>query len=228
MHALILLFAPALFWAGYHYYHDRHQPEPLHYLFLTYGLGIGAGYLGTLGYQALAYIGLDVDVFDLALHNRLGLLLYSVFVIGVEEELIKFLPFWFICIRLQHFDEPIDGIIYASFIALGFATYENYHYLQILNGYEAIGRAVASPMVHILFSSIWGYLCSRAIMRNKPLWPAALIGVALAAVVHGLYDFAVLSLTMWVHIAPPIILLLIWAWRMHLLKRLQNKYLGSR
>jgi len=224
MHVLILLIAPALFWAAYHYYHDRHQPEPLHYLFLTYVLGIGAGYLGALGYEGLGYLGLDVDVFELAQHNKFGLLLYSVFVIGVEEEVIKFLPFWFICIRLRHFDETIDGIIYASFIALGFATYENYHYLQILNGYEAIGRAVASPLVHILFASIWGYLCSRALMNNKPLWPAALGGVALAAVVHGLYDFAALSLTLWVHIVPPIILLLIWAWRMHLLQRLQQAF----
>jgi len=222
MHILILLFAPALFWAAYHYYHDRHKPEPLHYLFLAYGLGIGAGYLSTLGYQGLDHMGLDADVFELAKHNKLGLLLYSVFVIGVVEELIKFLPFWIICMRLHHFDEPIDGIIYASFIALGFATYENYHYLQILKGYEAIGRAFASPLVHILFSSIWGYLCSRAIMNNKSLWPAALIGLALAAVVHGLYDFAALSLTLWVHIVPPIILLLIWAWRIRLIKRLQG------
>lgn len=222
MKVLILLIAPALFWAAYHYYHDRHKPEPLHYLFLTYVLGIGTGYLGTLGYQGLAYIGLDYNVFELAEHNKFGLLIYSVFVIGVVEESIKFLPFLIITIRLHHFDEPIDGIIYASFIALGFATWENYHYLQILDGYEAVGRAVASPMVHILFSSIWGYLCSRAIMRNKSLWPAALIGVSLAAVVHGLYDFAALSLTLWVHIAPPIILLLIWAWRMRTIKRLQG------
>ncbi len=226
MHALILLFAPALFWAGYHYYHDRHQPEPLHYLLLTYVLGIGAGYLGTLSYQGLAHIGLNVDVFDLAETNKLGLLLYSVFVIGVVEELIKFLPFWFICIRLRHFDESIDGIVYASFIALGFATYENYHYLQILSGYEALGRSVASPMVHILFSSIWGYLYGRAMMRDKPRWPAALMGVALAAVVHGLYDFAALSLTRWVYIAPPIIILIIWVWRMHLIKRLQERLKG--
>ena len=222
MQLLILLIAPALFWAAYHYYHDRHQPEPLHYLFLTYGLGIAAGYLSSLGYQGLAHVGLNANVFDLAQHNKLGLLLYSVLVIGVQEELIKFLPFWLVCIRLQHFDEAIDGIIYASFIALGFATYENYRYLQVLTGYEAVGRAVASPLVHILFSSIWGYLCSRAIMRNKPLWPAALLGLMLAAVAHGLYDFAALSLTRWVHIAPPIILLLIWAWRMHLIRRLQK------
>ena len=72
MHVLILLFAPALFWAAYHYYHDRHKPEPLHYVFLTYVLGIGAGYLGTFGYQGLAYIGLDYDVFSDQIHHRDG------------------------------------------------------------------------------------------------------------------------------------------------------------
>lgn len=223
MPVLILLIAPALFWAAYHYYHDRHQPEPFHYLLLTYVLGIGAGYLSTLGYQGLAHLGLDYNVFDLAENNKLGLLLYSVLVIGVVEEVIKFLPFVLICIRLRHFDESMDGIIYASFIALGFATYENYHYLQILSGYEALGRAVASPLVHVLFSSIWGYLYGRAIIRNKQLWPAALIGVASAAMVHGLYDFATLSLTVWVSIAPPIIILCIWVWRMRLIKRLQER-----
>lgn len=222
---LLLLLAPALFWAAYHRYKDRHRPEPVRNLLLSYGLGIGAGLLVVRIYQALDLVGLRFDAYELAQSNPMGLFLYAVLVIGVVEELVKFVPFWLIGMRLHHFDEPIDGIIYASFVALGFATYENIHYLQLMKGTEAVMRAIASPLVHVMFASIWGYACSRAQMAGGALLPAALGGLALAALAHGLYDFAALGLGRWVHIAPPAVILTLWIWRLHLIRRLQARWL---
>ncbi len=39
---------PVLFWAAYHYYKDRHLPEPVGHLLLAFTLGIGSFYLGML------------------------------------------------------------------------------------------------------------------------------------------------------------------------------------
>jgi hypothetical protein len=159
---LLLLPAPALFWAVYHRYKDRHRPEPVRNLLLSYGLGIGAGLLVVRIHQARDLVELRFDAYELAQSNPAGLFLYAVLVIGVAEELVKFVPFWLIGMRLHHFDEPIDGIIYASLVALGFAMYESIHFLQLMKGTEAVMRAIASPLVHAVFASIWGYACSRA------------------------------------------------------------------
>jgi RsiW-degrading membrane proteinase PrsW (M82 family) len=206
MNLLLGLIAPTLLWALYHYYKDRDQAEPLVNLLLIYVLGIGSGYLGLHVYAAL---------------DLVGLFFYAIGVIGVVEEIVKFLPFWLIALRLRHFDEPVDGIIYASFIGLGFASYENLYFLARLDGFEALGRAFASPIVHVTFASLWGYSCGQAKLQGRPMLPAALGGLGVAALLHGSYDFFAIGLTPWVHIAPPVIILSIWIWRMRLIRRLQ-------
>ena len=41
--AMVLpILLPVTFWACYHYYKDRHLPEPVSHLALAFGLGIGS------------------------------------------------------------------------------------------------------------------------------------------------------------------------------------------
>jgi RsiW-degrading membrane proteinase PrsW (M82 family) len=218
--AAALLLGPIGFWAVFHYYKDRHEPEPMFNLLLVYVLGVAAGYLCPQAYAALGWFGLRHDAYELAATNPPGLLLYALTGIGLLEECVKFLPFWLVGMRLHAFDEPVDGIVYASFVALGFATAENVEYLAVMDGWAAVARAVATPIVHCLFSSIWGYACSRARMKGAPVLPAALVGLAIAAAAHGLYDFAAIWGSDWVSALPPAIVLLIWVWRTALIKRL--------
>lgn len=215
-----MIVGPALFWGAYHLYKDRHAPEPGSYLLLSFGLGMIGAFLGTLAYRTLGTVGLRYDPFLLATEDLTALLIYAVFAIGLIEETVKFIPFWLIGIRHHHFDEPIDGIIYASFVALGFASYENLYYLPWMTGWEALGRSVASPVVHIMFASIWGYACGRAQARGGSVALAGLAGVAVAAVVHGLYDFFTIGLPDWAGITGPLVIGLIWAWRLHLIRAL--------
>ena len=215
-----LLLAPIAFWAMFHYYKDRYRPEPVLNLILLYVLGVAAGHLCPYAYAGLDWFGLRFDAYELAASNPPGLLLYALTVIGLLEELVKFVPFWLVGMRLHAFDEPVDGIIYASFVALGFATAENFAYLSTTDGWPAVARALATPIVHCLFASIWGYTCSRARMSGKPLLPAAFVGLVIAAAAHGLYDFAAIWGGDWVALLPPLIVLVIWMWRMVLIKRL--------
>jgi len=224
MGILSIIIPATLFWAGYHYYKDRYQPEPVLSLFFSYGLGIAAGFLSIHFYIALEFIGLRYNAFELAHTNMLGLFFYAVFGIGLNEELAKFLLFWLIVTHSRHFNELIDGIIYASFVALGFATYENIYYLQFLEGYEAFARAIGSPLVHIMFASIWGYAYSWAYIHNHSLWPTTVSGLALSALAHGFYDFGVIGLSEWIHVVPPAIILVIWVWRLLLIEKLHQKY----
>ena len=46
------------------------------------------------------------------------------------EEIFKAIVIVFYCTRKSAFDEPMDGIIYGVAASLGFAAYENIHYIQ--------------------------------------------------------------------------------------------------
>lgn len=183
---------PVAFWAWYHYRKDRHFPEPVSLLAVAFLLGLVAAGLSRGLYAGLGVVGLRFDAGWLADHDSLALFAYAMLAIGPVEELAKLLPFVLVMIRLRHFDEPIDGIVYASFTGLGYAAVENWLYLDYLTPWEAAARGFASPVVHMLFASIWGLLVARAHVAGRPLLPAAASGFAIAALLHGLYDFAVL------------------------------------
>ena len=191
---IVPIVLPVIFWAAYHYYKDRHMPEPIGNLALSFGLGILSFYVGKLMYLGLDLIGLRFDAFVLAESSRAGLLAYSVLAIGGIEELAKLLPFLIVVLRFKAFDEPVDGIIYAAFIALGFACVENLQYLQYVTGLEMIGRGFASPLVHIMFASIWAYYVGVAFLQQRKLAIVVLNYLGLAALIHGIYDFIVIAL----------------------------------
>jgi RsiW-degrading membrane proteinase PrsW (M82 family) len=225
---IVPIVLPVIFWAAYHYYKDRHMPEPVGNLVLCFGLGILSFYVGKLMYLGLGLIGLRFDPFALAESSRAGLLAYSVLAIGGIEELAKLLPFLIVVLRLKAFDEPVDGIIYAAFIALGFASVENIQYLQYVTGLEMIGRGFASPLVHIMFASIWAYNIGLASLHEKRLAIVVLKYLGLAALAHGIYDFIIIALPLSALPLSALLILAIWLWRMHLIRELHRQARKSR
>ena len=226
-HLLLLLpvVLPILFWSAYHYHKDRHLPEPVGRLALAFGLGLLSAAISKALYIALGWASLRYDALALADGNTLGLFAYSMLAIGPVEELAKLLPFLLLVLRFPEMDEPIDGIIYASFVALGYAAVENTMYLEYLTPIEAVARGFAGPVVHILFASIWGYTLGCAHLRGQSLLRGFASGFLIAAGLHGLYDFIVLQQSL---NALPIAALLIvgmWIWRLRLLRGLHEKAL---
>ncbi len=211
------ILAPALFWIGYFYYKDRFKPEPFKYIGTAYILGIFSGFLCFQFFKLLPLIGIPEDPSALMESHRIQFLGYSVGVIGVLEEAFKFLPFILIIMRFKSIDEKTDGIIYASTIALGFASFENLWYLRYMEGLEFLGRAFASPLTHTIFSSIWGYTCGMARILDKSLLRASLVGLLFAAVTHGLFDFLTTSSAL--RVISAVLILIIWIWRMRVLER---------
>ena len=220
--AVVPILIPVVFWAGYHYYKDRHQPEPLINLLICFVMGLLASYLSRYAYFALDYVGLRHDAYELAATNLWQLAAYSVLVIGGIEETAKLLPFLLVAIRFKDFDERLDGIIYASFIALGYAAMENYHYLQFLTESEAIYRGFASPVVHIVFASVWGYRIGVAKLAGMPLIGVAFVSVTIAAMLHGAYDFVVIALPISALPLSAALILSIWIWRLFLIRRIKR------
>jgi RsiW-degrading membrane proteinase PrsW (M82 family) len=217
--------APAIFWIGYFYYKDRFRPEPLVNMGLTYILGFGSGYACYKFYGLLPLLGIPADPSGLMEGQGLLFFGYCIGVVGVVEELFKFMPFIPIILIFKEFDEEIDGIIYASVLALGFASLENLHHLLYLRGFELFGRALATPLTHTVFASIWGYMVGRARLAQKSLFGAALIGLLISSLGHGIFDFLTLSVSL--RLAAAGLILVIWCWRIYLIEKLHKTTSGS-
>lgn len=219
---IVPIILPVVFWACYHMYKDRHLPEPAGHLFIAFLLGVGSFYIGLLMYRGLDLVGLRYDAYLLAETNPVGLLAYALLVIGVIEEIAKLIPFLLIIIHFKEFDEPIDGIIYASFLALGFAAAENIHFIQYLTGVEAIARGFAGPVVHIVFASIWGYYIGRAYLCKRSLGRTIVGALAITAFLHGSYDFLVIAMPAPTLPLAAALILGIWVWRLLLIRDLHT------
>lgn len=214
--AAVLL--PAVFWIGYFRYKDRFRPEPPLNLVLCYLLGFVSGLVCFAFYGALSRAGLTADFTSLLVRTTpFEFFSYSVVFIGLIEEIFKFLPFILAVTRFKAFDEPIDGIVYAAALAVGFAGFENLSYLHHLEGLAFWGRAVASPLTHTVFSSVWGYAVARAMLRKGSVVFAAIAGLALAGLTHGLFDYLTYSPKL--RVLSAVLILIIWAWVIRKLER---------
>lgn len=211
------IIAPAIFWIGYFYYKDRFRPEPIRNLGISYLFGFAAAFLCFKFYGLLPYIGIPDDPSILMESPRIQFFFYSLGVIGLVEELFKLLPFLLVIFLFKAFDEKIDGIIYASMIALGFASFENLYYLVYMKGFELFGRAFASPLTHTIFASIWGYTIGSARIKNKSLLKALFIGLPIAAFFHGIFDFFTTSPAL--RVVAAVTILIIWIWRIRVLEK---------
>lgn len=219
--ALVIALIPITFWAAYHYYHDRHRPEPVGHLLLCLALGVCAYALSKGFYIALGYVGLRYDAYALAADGSFGpLLAYAVFAIGMGEELCKLLPYLAVVLRFREFDEPLDSIVYGSFLALGFAVAENLHYAAFVTPTEAVARGFAGPLVHIAFASVWAYPIGRAHLRGGARLGGVLLSLAVAAGLHGVYDFIAIGFAGRALLIAALLIVSVWLWRLRIVHRL--------
>jgi len=187
-----MLLAAGLFWLQYFDLKDRLQPEPRRRLILAFGWGMVACGIALGAFWLTDLLGFpEFDEGD-----RGWLATYCFLVIGPIEEGSKWLIAWLIVFRWKEFDEPIDGLVYAAAIALGFATMENFVHLPGLPLGEQLGRSFALPFTHTLFAAVWGMAIARARFGMKRPWQRTWFqigGILLAMALHGLYDWLIFA-----------------------------------
>jgi len=175
-----IAFAPGIFWVWFFYKQDVYEPEPLSLVVKMYFLGMGA-----------AVVALFLES---SISPFVPGLLFPAVAAPVTEELMKFAVVVLFVYRDSEFDEPVDGIVYATATALGFATLENLLYIlpaESLSSLVASGlfRAILSVPGHALFAVFWGYALGIAKFR-PPGKKAAIVafGLILAIAVHGFFN----------------------------------------
>ena len=186
---VLLAIAPGIAIAVFVYFQDKYEPEHRLPLLLCFGLGA----LATLPIMAMEryLLFLSGDIF----HSWLRLFAFSFFVIGLIEEAGKFAILYWFPFRRPFFNEPLDGIVYAVMIGMGYACVENLWYAQEYGFRVTLLRMFTAVPAHAVFSVIMGYYLGlarfpklgtntrNAVLRSI-LWPAT---------AHGLYDFFLLQ-----------------------------------
>lgn len=123
--------------------------------------------------------------------------LYTAFISSAAvEEGIKLLFLFFLVWRNRNFNEPLDGIVYAVFLSLGFAWVENIVYVThpVLGGYEtALVRAALSVPGHGLFGVQMGYRLGRARFGMGNRAGQLFLTFAVPYLLHALYNFFLLE-----------------------------------
>jgi RsiW-degrading membrane proteinase PrsW (M82 family) len=99
--------------------------------------------------------------------------------------------------RRDECDGPIDGVVYAGMVGLGFATVENVQYygLAAATGVAPGGlfvlRGVLAPFAHPLFTAATGAAFGLALhSRRAGRWLLPAVGVTLASGLHALWNLA--------------------------------------
>lgn len=191
-----LAFAPGIFWLWYVYGKDRYAPEPLHLIFKVFSLGALSLFLAIFLEKFIPVLFPAVQSWETS-GSHIERTLYYILVIGAVEEFCKLLPVWLFVYKKSEFNEVIDGVVYASASALGFASLENLFYIFGFGPHVMVGRAILSTFGHLLFSIFWGLGLGLAKFNPKHSKYIVVVGLIIASIFHGLYNiFAYASETL--------------------------------
>lgn len=189
--ALYILAAilPALVLLRYVYRHDTIEKEPMPLLIKLVLMGV----LAALISMFLENVGEGVLNLLTAPDSKLHTLLLAFLVVAVAEEGTKLVLLRRTTWHHSAFNYRFDGVVYAVFVSLGFAAFENILYVLHYGLSVALPRALLAVPGHMSFAVFQGVFYGRAKVREREedepgvrwsLWTGYLLSVFL----HGFYD----------------------------------------
>lgn len=113
--------------------------------------------------------------------------------VALNEELLKFLALWVLVFPRRFFNEPLDGIVYAVLLAMGFATLENLLYADRFGLPTVLLRAFTAVPAHLVFAIVQGYYFGLARFDAPNRTKLLLRGLGLSVLLHGVYDLLILQ-----------------------------------
>ncbi len=184
MNLLLATVTPILIVIIYIYIKDKYEKESKRVLLVCFLLGAILSIIIT----TLLYVFFDLFLPLPDSYSIWQQFVKAFFVVGLIEEFSKYIMVRYYAQPKKGFNEPFDGIIYAVMVSMGFAAVENLFYV-LEGGIEvAVIRAVTAIPAHATFSVLMGYFMGKAkFSNNRMKWN--LIGLSLAVLFHGSYDF---------------------------------------
>jgi len=185
--ALIGSFLPALFWLWFWLREDKKRPEPTSLLALSFIAG-----------AITVFIVFPIENFTYSIFSGHILITSIAFI----EEFAKYLAIYLVALRSKHFDEPIDAIVYAITVALGFSAMENFLYIINLtqDGGTTIGaingnlRFIGATLLHTVSSATIGVAIGLSFYKKyiKKVF-YLLVGLTTATFLHALFNLTIIN-----------------------------------
>jgi RsiW-degrading membrane proteinase PrsW (M82 family) len=204
---LIFGLLPSIIWLLFFLRKDVH-PEPKRMVLKVF-------FLGAL--VTLPAIFIERGAFEVVSILNLPQIFYIFFGIALVEETLKFLAVKEKVISSPEFDEPIDSMLYMIISALGFAALENLLFflspeIMPLSFQEilvlASFRFITATFLHALCSGLIGYFLAKSFFEIEKQFKLILTGLGIATILHGLYNFSLMSIEGFLKFLIPIIILI--------------------
>jgi RsiW-degrading membrane proteinase PrsW (M82 family) len=212
---LYLFFAtlPSFLWLNFYLREDQ-RPEPKSMVLKVFLFGMIFAFLA-LFLEKFLIEGIEM----INLPQKIADLIKIFFVVALIEEFLKFLVVREIVFESKELDEPIDCMIYMIIAGLGFAATENLLLLFPLKS-KFFGeifqisflRFLSATFLHALSSAILGFFIGLSFFRKKERLKLISLGVFLATLLHGLYNFSIIEFGEKVGLSFSAILILISAY----------------
>jgi len=127
--------------------------------------------------------------------RRMGFFVFVI--VAFSSELAKFIPLKFSFYKLKNFSGPLEGIIYSTFISLGFSMVAT-----VLYAFEIVGSPdkmnnftlflFTLPIANIIFAITMGFFVGMAKLRKNTFIDCA-TGLFVATFFHGLFYFGFIT-----------------------------------
>ncbi len=184
---IVMALVPAAVWLAFFYRRDRLEPEPKH-------LVLQMVLLGGLLASAIG-IPLVDNLFGvpnwLSSSPTWAQLFGGFFIVGMVQEYLKYVAVRFTVYYAQDFDEAIDGIVYTTAVAIGYALVLNINFV-VRSGGVNLGsgavRMVLTTLAQASFAGLVGYFLGRMKFEKRPLYWMPL-GLITAATLNALFYF---------------------------------------
>ena len=181
---------PAAALLFYIYKKDRLEPEPAGLLIRLVLFGIIATFLAIITETAGTFV---LDLFFEEETVFYNFLMYFI-VVACSEEGFKYLLLKLATWRHSAFNCQFDAVVYAVFVSLGFALWENVGYVLMYGFGTALIRAVTAVPGHAcfgVFMGAWYGIAKRYENRGRSHKARHFrrLAFVLPVLAHGFYDF---------------------------------------
>jgi protease PrsW len=191
--------APGLALLSYFYLKDEYESEPISVVLRTF-------MYGALLVFPIMFIQHVLHTENIIKSGFIDAFLSS----SLLEEFFKWFILFYAIYQHVELDEPFDGIVYGVAVSLGFASVENIFYL-FANGIEhAMARALLPVSSHALFGVIMGFYIGKAKFTEGKKAKWVIISLLLPFILHGFYDYILISQENWLYIILPFMIFLWW------------------
>ena len=109
---------------------------------------------------------------------------------ALPEEAAKFFVVYWIALRHEDFERPVDALVLSVAVALGFASFENLLYVVQSEDWARTAsiRAMTAVPSHVVNAMFMGYFLGRALLSDRRAHLYTLLALVAPILSHGAYD----------------------------------------